>query len=192
MRGREQFNKYKGIIKVLTKVITIFPEKMRVCFFYHCRNIQGKKGLAMRYILIKTLAKKCGDNVSIQPSVYIFHPENLELGNNVSIHPMCYIEPGNGKIQIGDNVSIAHGVTILAETHRYSDLNLNIKDQGVESGYTIIENNVWIGAKATILINKRIEEGAIVGANTLVTKNVTKNSVVGGVPNKVIKVRGKI
>ncbi len=191
MRGRTKFKKYKKIINCLTKVAYTLPKGLRLKLFYHFRKTQGNKGLVIRYILLKALAESCGDNVSIHPDVYIFHPENLSIGNNVSIHPMCYIECGEGKIKIGNDVSIAHAATILAVNHNYSDNELNIKDQGIEIGETIIEDNVWIGAKASILMGRRIEEGAIIGANTLVTKNVEKNTVVGGIPNKVLKRRGE-
>lgn len=190
MRGREKFEKYKTLIKILNNIVKIFPKKIRLKLFVHFRKTQGKKGLVIRYILLKTLALHCGDNVSIHPDVYIFHPENLSIGNNVSIHPMCYLECGEGKIKIGNDVSMAHGVTILAVNHNYSRKDINIKDQGIEVGETIIEDNVWIGTKATILMNRRIETGAIIAANCVVSKNVEKDTIVGGIPNKVIKKRG--
>lgn len=189
MRGREKFEKYKTLIELLNNIIKIFPKKIRLKLFFHFRKTQGKKGLIIRYILLKTLASHCGDNVSIHPDVYIFHPENLSVGNNVSIHPMCYLECGEGKVKIGNDVSIAHGVTILAVNHNYSRKDISIKDQGIEVGETIIENDVWIGAKATILMNKKVESGSIIAANCVVTKNVEKDTIVGGIPNKLIKKR---
>lgn len=84
---------------------------------------------------------------------------------------------------------IAHGVTILSTTHKFVDVNVNIKDQRIEEKKTIIENNVWIGAKATILSGIRVGRGSIIGANSVVTHNVPENSVVGGVPARVIKKR---
>lgn len=95
MRGREKFKKHKKKINVIIKIVKIFPKNIRLKMFYHFRKTQGNKGILIRYVLLKTLAKQCGDNVSIHPDVYIFHPENLFIGNNVSIHPMCYIECGS-------------------------------------------------------------------------------------------------
>ncbi|MBQ8043147.1 MAG: acyltransferase [Clostridia bacterium] len=189
MRGREKFNRYKNILNIATKVIALLPKKIRLKLFYHFRKTQGNKGLALRYILLKSLCRKCGDNVSIQPDVYIFHPENLTIGDNVSIHPMCYIECGEGEIIIGNDVSIAHAVTILAFNHRYSDMSINIKDQGIDVGKTIVNNNVWIGAKSTVLMGRVIGTGAIIAANTVVSRDVEQNTIVGGIPNRVIKRR---
>lgn len=95
----------------------------------------------------------------------------------------------NGIVSIGDDVSIAHAVTILAVNHRYNRLDIPIKDQGIEEGKTIIEDNVWIGAKATILINRRVGSGAIVAANCVITKDVKSNTIVGKNPNSVLKER---
>lgn len=189
MREREKFNKYRRIIDFMVKITKRIPKRIRLNLFFHFRKTTGKKGLALRYVLLKTLALYCGENVAIYPDVYIFHPENLSIGNNVSVHPMCYLECGEGKIEIGNDVSIAHSVTILAVSHNYSNKNINIKDQGIEVGKTIIEDNVWIGAKATILIGRKVKKGSIIGANTLVTKDVQANTIVGGNPNRVIKER---
>lgn len=189
-RGREEYEKYKKIIGIFARIISILPFKIRKKMLEHYRSTKGKKGIAIRYILLKTLCKKCGDNVCIQPDVYIFNVQNLEIGNNVSIHPMSYIECGpKGRIVIGDDVSIAHGVTILAVSHKYSRLDIPIKDQGIEEKQTIIESDVWIGAKATILQGKTIKKGSIIAANCVVTKDNEENSIIGGIPNKIIKKR---
>ena len=194
-RGREKFNKYKSIFDVLVKLSFILPYKFRLKLFQSLRLVRGNKGLALRYVLLKSLARNCGDNISIHPNVYLLNPENLSIGNNVSIHPMCYIECGKNKeygIYIGDDVSIAHGVTVMATEHKYDNLYIPIKDQGTISKTVIIEENVWIGAKATILSGNIIKSGSIVGANAVVTKNVENNNIVGGVPARVIKVRKEI
>lgn len=150
--------------------------------------VKGKIGIALRYILLKTLAKQVGDNVSIHSGVYLFHPENLSIGDHVSIHPMCYLEASGG-LTIGNNVSIAHGATIMTESHRYDSLDIPIKDQGLLFKETIIESDVWIGAKATILYGTTIGSGSIVAAGAVVTKNVPRLAIVGGVPAKVIRLR---
>lgn len=142
----------------------------------------------IRYALLKSIARKCGDNVSIHPDCYIFHLENIAFGNNVSIHPMCYID-GIGGITIGNDVSIAHGATILSSSHQYGDIHIPIKDQGMFYKETIIENNVWIGAKCSILYGTTVAEGSIVAANSLVNKSYQPFSIIGGVPAKTIKSR---
>jgi len=189
MRNRDKIKKFSFIINFLLLIMKLLPKKVRIYFFYNSIYRKGNFGLLIRYVLIKSIAKKCGENIAIFPGVYIYHPENLELGSNVSIHEMSYIDCLNSDIVIGNDVSIAHGVTILSSSHNFVDKKVNIKDQGLIFKKTIIKNNVWIGAKATILAGIIIESGSVIGAGAVVTKNVMENSVVGGVPAKLIKKR---
>jgi acetyltransferase-like isoleucine patch superfamily enzyme len=149
---------------------------------------KGLKGLVLRYALLKTLAVKCGSNVSVHPGVYLLRPEKLSIGDNVSIHPMCYLDAAGG-IEIGNDVSIAHAVTIMSTSHNYNKTDIPIKDQDVTPDATYISDNVWIGAKATILSGRRLNPGCVIAANCVVTKDVETNTIVGGVPNKVLKQR---
>ena len=77
----------------------------------------------------------------------------------------------------------------MSEEHIYIDRNLPIKDQGKTYAPVTIKDNVWIGAKATILSGVTIGTGAIVGAGAVVTKDVPENSIVAGVPARIIKNR---
>ncbi|PIC69191.1 galactoside O-acetyltransferase [Sporosarcina sp. P16b] len=150
---------------------------------------QGNKGLLIRYVLFKSISEKCGDNVSIHPQVYIFNARELSVGDNVSIHPMCYID-ATGRIQIGSDVSIAHGTTIMSTNHQYSDVNLPIKDQPIDLINTQIDDDVWVGAKVTILAGIKVESGSVLAAGAVITKDVSKHTIVGGVPAIEIKNRG--
>lgn len=188
-RGRDKFNKYKKIILLISKFYSFFPKKTLKKLLVKNRKKTGNYGLVIRYCLLKNLAKSIGDNVSIQPDVYLFNVENLSIGNNVSIHPMTYIE-AYGNIDIGNDVSIAHGTTLLSVSHGFDELEEIIKEQELIKKPLLIKDNVWIGAKATVLGGCTIESGAIIGAGAVVTKNVASNDIVAGVPAKVIKNRG--
>lgn len=187
-RGRDKFHKFKPMLNILSMFFCIFPSKLRKKFFVHYRMKKGAIGMALRYSLLKTLCKHLGDNVSIHEGVYIFEPQNMSIGNNVSIHPMCYID-ATGEIDIGNDVSIAHSVTVMSTTHNFEDINVPIKDQGVKKSKVIVHDNVWIGAKATILCGISIGCGAVIGANAVVTRNIEKNTINVGVPSKAIKER---
>lgn len=187
-RGRDTFQKFKPFILSLAMVFKMFPQSVRAKMLVRFRKTTGNKGLVIRYALLKTLAKSCGDNVSIHPDVYLFSVSQLSLGDNISIHPMCYID-ASGEIDIGSDVSIAHGTTVLSTSHTFETMNVPIKDQPVEKKKTVIENNVWIGAKATVLCGNRIHSGSIVAAGAVVTHNVPANAIVAGVPARKIKER---
>lgn len=187
-RGRDKFEKFKRPMLVLAGFIKIFPYSIRLFLLRFLRNWNGNLGIALRYILIKSLAKKCGDNVSIHTNVIILSPENLELGANISIHPFCYID-ATGTITIGNDVSIAHASTIMSTDHNYSDMNTPIKDQGIENKTTIIHDNVWIASGVRILAGTVINSGTIVAAGAVAKNELKSNSVYGGIPAKFIKAR---
>lgn len=187
-RKREILEKYNTAIQIVIKVSRIVPKKIYILLLRLIRHHDNYISMFIRYVCMKNCAKSCGDNVAIFSNVYLKNISNLELGSNVSIHPMCYIDALGG-IKIGDDVSIAHSTTIMSTEHIFSDLDANIKDQGIECKKTIIENNVWIGAGCRILAGSIIRSGSIIAAGAVVKGEVKKNTIVGGVPAKVIKER---
>ncbi|MGJ0996141.1 acyltransferase [Enterococcus casseliflavus] len=189
MRGRDKFEKYERVIHIFSGLTRILPLKLRLFLLQLVRSWKGKIGITIRYILLSTVAKKIGSNVVIYEDVYLYHPNNITFGNNVSIHPNSYIQ-ASGDLSIGSDVSIAHNVTIMTETHQYSSLNSNIKDQPMDRRAIDIRDNVWIGAKSTILLGTTILSGAIIGAHSLVNRDVEANEIVGGTPIKTLKRRG--
>ncbi len=187
-RGRDLFNKYRKILIFASDCCSIFPLGLRCKLFERKRYSKGLYGIAVRYILFRSIAEKCGDNVLINQGCFILHADKLSVGSNVSMQPMCYIDAAGG-VSIGNDVSIAHSATILSTSHNYSGSTLPIKDQGMASSPCVIKDNIWIGAKATILCGIIIESGSVVGAGAVVTHNVEANSVIAGVPAKKIKDR---
>lgn len=91
------------------------------------------------------------------------------------------------QISIGKNCQIAEMVVIRDQNHKFENLNIPIKDQGFDTAPIIIENNVWIAAKATILKGVTIRKNSVVGAHSLVNSNIDSNSVYAGIPAKKIK-----
>jgi acetyltransferase-like isoleucine patch superfamily enzyme len=118
-----------------------------------------------------------------------FEP-TIIIGNNVSIGDDCHITAIN-RIEIGNNVLTGKKITITDNSHGKSNLEsilLSPSDRTLHSaGPVIIEDGVWIGDKVTILPNVRIGKSSIIGANSVVTKNIPSNCVAAGIPAKVIK-----
>ena len=114
----------------------------------------------------------------------------IKIGDGCTINPFCYFY-GYGGIQIGNNVRIASGTKFIAFNHNFEDINKPISLQGNKYYGIIIENDVWIGARVTILPGVTIGKGSIIGAGAVVTKSIPPYSVAGGVPAKVIKSRLK-
>lgn len=134
-----------------------------------------------------------GKNVSLQCwDVFMnvkMTPE-LSIGNNCSVRDGSIITCAN-KIQIKDNVRIGPYVLISDNSHGASNRELldtnPIKRPLCSKGGVVIEKNVWIGAKASIMSGVHIGQGAIIGANAVVTKDVPDFAVVGGNPAHIIK-----
>lgn len=191
VRGRETFAKFRTVINFVSGVYRLMPLKLRKSLFEMHRNTRGKIGLGLRYAILKATAYECGENVAVYPGAYMFNIENLSVGSNVSIHPMCYIECGNkkGAVTIKDDVSLAHGTTLMSTSHIYDGLDTPIKDKGVFCEPVCIENNVWIGSKVTVTAGTTIASGCVIGANAVVTKDTEKNGVYAGVPARKIKSR---
>ncbi len=144
--------------------------------------------MKVRNYLYKYIFNSMGKNCNICAAVTFISPNNIKLGNRVSIHHNCYIG-GRGNINIGDYVSIACNTIIISEDHIFDDLNKNIKEQGIKEKRIIIEDNVWIGANTKILGGVTVKTGSVIAAGSVVNKDTAVNSVVGGVPAKLIKYR---
>lgn len=113
----------------------------------------------------------------------------IRMGNNVHIGHNACIDAAGG-INIGDGVIMAPNVTIYTRSHNF-DINLKALpfDDVMLCGEVNIGNYVWIGAGVIILPGVTIQEGAVIGAGSVVAKNVPRGAVVAGNPAKILKYR---
>ena len=136
-----------------------------------------------------------GNSVHFGRHVRFYGINNVYLGSDVALGEHNLLMCTRAKIEIGDHVMTGPGVTIITGGHRMdlrdrpmtsitNDEKLVENDQDI-----ILEGDNWIGANAIILKGVTIGEGAVVAAGAIVTKDVPKYSVVGGIPAKVIKNR---
>jgi len=118
---------------------------------------------------------------------------SIVIGDRVSFNTNVYVNAcDNGKIVLGNDVSVGPNVVIRASDHVTSEMDLPMRDQGHTGGEIIIEDNVWIGANVTIVGGVRIQQGAVVAAGGVVTRDVEPNTIVGGVPARKIKDRSDV
>jgi acetyltransferase-like isoleucine patch superfamily enzyme len=126
------------------------------------------------------------DNVYIHENVLIRSIELITIGNGTTINRnTCILF----KVRIGQNCSIAPNVIIVGSNHIYKDPAKTIKEQGTEIKGIIIDDDVWIGANATILDGVTIGKGSIIAAGAVVNKDIPPYSVAGGVPVRILKDR---
>lgn len=121
-----------------------------------------------------------------QERVYIGNAKKLEIGKACKINENVFIQAA----KIGDYVMIAPNVAILSKSHKYERIDIPMLLQGdTDDAIVTIENDVWIGRNAVIMPGIHIGQGAIIGAGSVVTKDVKPYCVVGGVPAKEIRCR---
>lgn len=111
----------------------------------------------------------------------------LMIGDNVFFSRGCLLEAFS-HVTIGDACLIGEGVSIHDENHRTTRTDVDIADQGFVIEPIVIGNNVWVGAKATILQGVRIGDHAVIGANAVVTHDVPAFGVAVGIPARVVKI----
>ncbi|MFD1176450.1 sugar O-acetyltransferase [Paenibacillus puldeungensis] len=116
------------------------------------------------------------------PPFYTDFGKNITIGKNVFMNTGCSFQDRGG-IRIGSGSMIGMNVTIATLNH---GLSLETRNITYPSPVTIGEN-VWIGSSATILPGVTIGDNSVVAAGAVVTRNVPENSVVAGVPAKVVK-----
>ena len=116
------------------------------------------------------------------PPFYTDCGKNIKIGKNVFINACCRFQDQGG-IEIGDGSLIGHNTTIATLNHDFNpDKRANLHPSPVKIG-----KNVWIGSDSTILPGVEIGDGAVIGAGSIVTKNVPANSIAVGSPARVIK-----
>lgn len=144
------------------------------------------------YWLCKKKLGKLGENSSVRPGVYVVAADKIKIGDNVTLRPgsMLHADPReNGAgIIIEDKVLIGSSVHIYVDTHKFDETHRPIFDQGFYPSKEVrLLEGCWIGANAVILPGITIGKNSIVGASSVVTKDIPDFCVAVGNPAKVIK-----
>jgi len=163
--------------------------------------IAGKNLILEDNVSINALSENgitLGDHVSIArdsilfcTGVIAYRGKGITIGNRTGISARAYFA-GQGGITIGDDVIMGPNVQIFSENHEFSSLNFTIKEQGVTKQAVVIGNNCWLGGGTIILAGVTIGDGCVVAAGSVVTKSFPSNSVIAGIPAKLIKNRENV
>lgn len=138
---------------------------------------------------------KLGNNVSIGAysrlvvSTTLNHiGEFIRIGDNVGIGEFAYLG-GAGGLEIGAETIVGQYFSCHPENHIIDDPEAAIRFQGVTRQGIRIGKNCWIGSKVTVLDGVRIGNGCVIAAGAVVTKSFPDNSIIGGVPARLLKTR---
>lgn len=133
-----------------------------------------------------------GNNVIISSFTYIFNVRPnayVEIGSNVRIGHHLQISCAN-HIHICSNVNIGPFVFLTDHNHKFENPNIPIKDQGIfvkPGAALVIGEGAWLGTKVTIVGDVHIGKHCVIGANSVVTKDIPDYSIAVGTPARVIK-----
>jgi acetyltransferase-like isoleucine patch superfamily enzyme len=111
---------------------------------------------------------------------------HITIGNNVGIGEFAYLG-GAGGLDIGDDCIVGQYFSCHPENHVFSDTSMPIRLQGITRKGIRIGKNCWIGAKVTILDGVTIGDNCVIAAGAVVTRQMPADSVIGGVPARVLK-----
>lgn len=144
-------------------------------------------GMRIRRILVGRIFKHVGTDTKVHSNVYFGSGVNVELGDYSSLNHGAWI---SNDTVIGSDVMMGPHVMILSGSHNFDRLDIPMREQGApERRAVFIHDDVWIGAKTIILPGVTIGAHAIIGAGSVVTKDVPEYAIVGGAPAKFIKSR---
>lgn len=119
-----------------------------------------------------------GERVNVERKAKF--PYSINIGDNSGLGVRCEI---NGRVYIGKDVLMGPDVIMYTVNHKFQDKNIRIIDQGYSEEKPIyIGNDVWIGRKVIILPGVHIGDGAVIGAGTVVAKDVPPYTVAVGNP----------
>ncbi|MDA2141288.1 sugar O-acetyltransferase [Bacillus cereus group sp. Bc256] len=155
-------------------------------------NTSTPTELTLRNNILEKLFKSLGKNAYIEPPFICDYGSQIEWGENSYANFNCVILD-SASVKIGNNVMLGPNVNIYTATHSiYPSLRNDIQKEGLESLITyakpvVIEDGVWIGGSSIILPGIKIGANSVIGAGSVVTKDIPANVVAVGNPCKVIK-----
>ncbi|MBB1372608.1 acyltransferase [Pseudoalteromonas sp. SR45-4] len=112
----------------------------------------------------------------------------INIGNDVAIGEFSYIG-GAGGVSIGSSCIIGQYFSVHSENHIFSNLHIEIREQGVTRRGILIGENCWVGSKVTVLDGSKVGNGCVIAAGAVVSGVFPDNVVIGGVPAKILKYR---
>lgn len=137
-----------------------------------------------RYELLRKIIGRAKGSFIIESPIHCDYGYNIELGENFYMNVGCVILD-EAKVAFGDNVFIAPNCAFYTAGH---PLDIEQRNAGLEYARPIsVGNNVWIGGNVVVLPGVTIGDNCVIGAGSVVTKDIPSNSLAVGNPCKVIR-----
>ncbi|KRD42662.1 thiamine biosynthesis protein ThiF [Oerskovia sp. Root918] len=139
----------------------------------------------VRALLARLTGAAVDESVTVFPPFYCEFGKNLTLGKDVFLNSGCRFQDTGG-ITIGDGTLVGHGCTLTTLNHAVDPARrADMMPSPIRIG-----RKVWLGAAVTVVPGVTIGDGAIVGAGAVVTKDVPADTIVAGVPARILRTTG--
>ena len=136
----------------------------------------------VRELLSELFGYQVPQSLRVFPPLYADFGKNISVGEGVFINACCHFQD-HGGVTLGDGCQIGHNVVFATLNHELLPERRNV----THPAPIVLGKKVWVGSNATILQGVTIGDNAVIAAGAVVTKDVPANTIVGGVPARVIK-----
>ena len=136
----------------------------------------------VRELLSELFGYQVPQSLRVFPPLYADFGKNISVGEGVFINACCHFQD-HGGVTLGDGCQIGHNVVFATLNHELLPERRGV----IRPAPIVLGKKVWVGSNATILQGVTIGDNAVVAAGAVVTKDVPANTIVGGVPARVIK-----
>lgn len=136
----------------------------------------------LRALMARLFGRPVDATFRVFPPFYTDFGQNIHIGSDVFINAGCHFQD-HGGIWLGDGTLVGHNVVFATLNHNLDPA----RRAEMTPAPIVVGRNVWIGSNATILQGVTVGDGAVVAAGAVVTHDVESNTIVGGVPARVIR-----
>ena len=173
-----------GVLYDANNDYTLFKDRIRCKSLCHKYNNLPPEKIQKRKKLLKKIIGKTKENFWIEQSFWCDYGYNIELGENFyANHNFVVLDPG--KVTFGDNVFIGPSCSFYTAQH---PLDVETRNRGLEYAFSItVGDNVWFGGNVTVLPGVTIGSNTVIGAGSVVTKDIPSGVLAAGNPCRVIR-----
>ncbi len=162
----------------------LFEERLKCKTLCQEYNNLPVANLEERRAFLKRILGSVKENYHIEPNFYCDYGYNISVGENFySNHNLVILDPA--RVTFGDNVFIGPNCGFYTAGH---PLDVETRNKGLEFAYPItVGNNVWFGGNVSVMPGVTIGDNVVIGAGSVVTKDIPSNVVAVGNPCRILK-----
>lgn len=155
--GRLLFSHFWPLLRGLVYLFKLLPNFVHNFLWGVFSSFSGALAGLFRYLSFSARTKGFSKNSYIGTHVALKNIQNLQVGDNFSLHDFCYVDAIGG-IEIGKNVSIAHGCSLISFNHTWEDDSQPIKYNPTSNAKIIIKDDVWLGCGVRVMLGNLFKE----------------------------------